>query len=348
MSRLSEDLLAWQIRFGRHNLPWQGPPRSAYRIWIAEVMLQQTQVATVIPYFERFLAKWPTLSDLALSDEDSVLAQWSGLGYYRRARYLHAAAKICLDQFDGELPRDFDALAALPGIGRSTAGAILAQAWDLPFAILDGNVKRVLTRYHGIGQWPGSGPVTRRLWQLAEEHTPSQHAGLYAQAIMDLGATVCTPQHPRCTICPIALHCSAHRQGRETQWPVRAPRKSMPVRQIHWLLLREATGRLLFRQRSADGLWPRLWSLPEAPSAPDQHAALLVDFNEADRQALPPLRHAFTHFTLDVHPVLFHNVRPRAACADPMMAWHSPSCATELALPAPVRRLLTHLPEMPR
>lgn len=348
MSRLSEDLLAWQIRSGRHDLPWQCPPRSAYRIWIAEVMLQQTQVATVIPYFQRFLAMWPTLFDLASADEDAVLALWSGLGYYRRARYLHAAARICADQCDGDLPRDFDALAALPGIGRSTAGAILAQAWDLPFAILDGNVKRVLTRYHGIAVWPGSATVTRQLWQLAEEHTPSQHAGRYAQAIMDLGATVCTPRRPRCTDCPVAHHCSARGQGREAQLPVQAPRKSLPVRHIHWLLLRDATGRMLFQQRPADGLWPRLWSLPEAPHSPDQHAALFADFDEADRQALPALRHAFTHFTLDVHPVLFQGVRPRAACAIPTMAWHSPSDAAKLALPAPVRRLLTHLPEMPR
>src|SRR5699024_10841109 len=199
---IAHALLAWFDRHGRHDLPWQ-KPRDAYRVWLSEIMLQQTRVATVIPYFRRFVDALPTLPDLAAADEDQVLALWSGLGYYRRARYLHQSARDCVEKHHGQLPRDYDALCALPGIGPSTAGAILAQAHGMHCAILDGNVKRVLTRYHGIHGYPGHGKVEKILWQRAWEHTPHERVADYTQAIMDLGATVCTRSKPDCEHCPL-------------------------------------------------------------------------------------------------------------------------------------------------
>ncbi len=346
MSALAPALLHWHARHGRHDLPWQQAPRSAYRIWLAEVMLQQTQVVTVIPYYARFLHALPDLPALAAASEDRVLALWSGLGYYRRARHLHAAARRCMTQHAGDLPRDFDALAALPGIGRSTAGAILAQAWDLPFAILDGNVKRVLARYHAISGWPGQAAVTRELWRHAAAHTPRQRAGTYAQAIMDLGATLCTPQQPDCPSCPLRTSCAAHAQGLSARLPTPRPRRVLPRRHLHWLLLRDAQGRILLVQRAGDGIWPRLWSLPEAELAPEAHAASLAQLHAAPR-ALPPLRHVFTHFQLEAQPLLFDGARARAAvCDQPALGWYMPQAALALALPAPVRRLLKQLPEI--
>ncbi|MHB1896862.1 MAG: A/G-specific adenine glycosylase [Metallibacterium sp.] len=347
MSALAPSLLHWHARHGRHDLPWQQAPRSAYRVWLAEVMLQQTQVATVIPYYARFLGALPDLPALAAASEDAVLALWSGLGYYRRARHLHAAARLCMTQHAGDLPRDFDALAALPGIGRSTAGAILAQAWDLPFAILDGNVKRVLARYHAINGWPGQSAVTRELWRRAAAHTPQQRAGDYAQAIMDLGAMLCTPQQPDCPRCPLRASCAAHAQGLSASLPTPRPRRTLPRRRLHWLLLRDAQGRILLVQRDGDGIWPRLWSLPETAHAPEAHAASLAQLRAAPR-VLPLLRHSFTHFQLEAQPLLFDGAHARDAVRDqPALGWYTPQVAATLALPAPVRRLLNQLPELP-
>lgn len=347
MSPLASTLLAWQERDGRHNLPWQQAPRTPYRIWLAEIMLQQTQVASVIPYYTRFLAALPNLPALAATSEDTVLALWSGLGYYRRARHLHSAARQCMMQHNCELPRDFDALAALPGIGRSTAGAILAQAWDLPFAILDGNVKRVLARYHAIEGWPGHSAIDRQLWARAIEHTPQQRAGDYAQAIMDLGATLCTPSSPECGRCPLRKSCAALASGQCDCLPTRRPARILPKRQIHWLLLRDADGRILFEQRSSAGIWPRLWSLPESEDAPETHAARLAQIASKPSK-LPVLRHTFSHFQLEAIPMLFDGAHAAATINDEAaLAWYRPEDARALALPAPVRRLLDRLPELP-
>ena len=241
---LSSRLLSWYDQHGRKDLPWQHP-RDAYRVWLSEVMLQQTQVATVIGYFERFVHALPSLPDLAAAEEDTVLALWSGLGYYRRARFLHRAAQICVEQHGGELPRDFAALSALPGIGRSTAGAILAQAHGLRFAILDGNVKRVLTRYHGIHGHPGESAVEKQLWQHAQTHTPDTRVADYTQAIMDLGATLCVRSRPRCETCPLAGDCIAHRDDLTAQLPSRKPAKPTPTRATMMLILRDNQGRVL-------------------------------------------------------------------------------------------------------
>jgi A/G-specific adenine glycosylase len=340
---LATRLLRWFDQHGRKDLPWQHP-RDAYRVWLSEVMLQQTQVATVIGYFERFVATLPTLRDLAAADEDTVLALWSGLGYYRRARFLHRAAQICVDQHGGELPRDFETLNALPGIGRSTAGAILAQAHGLRFPILDGNVKRVLTRYHGIHGHPGESAVEKQLWQHAEVHTPATRVADYTQAIMDLGATVCVRSRPRCEACPLAADCSARRDDLTAILPSRKPTKSVPTRATMMLILRDHQGRVLLERRGPQGVWSGLWSLPEA-SDPDgawrlaqQHARI------DDAQPLTPFTHVFSHYRLNIEPLLFDRATAQRGIADnPQLRWCRADELGSLGLPAPVRTLLLQI-----
>ena len=256
-------LLAWFDTSGRHDLPWQHP-RTPYRVWLSEVMLQQTQVRTAMPYFERFVEAFPTLGDLAAATLDQVLAQWSGLGYYARARNLHSSARLCAERHDGELPRDYDALLALPGIGRSTAGAILAQAWGDRFAILDGNVKRVLTRYHGVAGWPNTPAIEKQLWALAHAHLPHNRLADYTQAQMDFGATLCTRQNPACMLCVLNEDCVALRDGRVEELPTSRPGKPLPERIALVLLVRNAAGDVLLQRRPPTGIWASLWSLPEA------------------------------------------------------------------------------------
>jgi A/G-specific adenine glycosylase len=342
----ARELLRWFDHHGRKDLPWQHP-RDAYRVWLSEIMLQQTQVVTVIGYFQRFVVRLPTLAALAAADEDTVLALWSGLGYYRRARFLHRAAQLCVERHDGELPRDLEALVALPGIGRSTAGAILAQAYGLRFPILDGNVKRVLTRYHGIAGHPGESAVEKRLWLCADEHTPAGRTADYTQAIMDLGATVCVRSKPLCPMCPQAATCVAHRDGLTTVLPTAKPGKKVPTRALAMLLLRDAHGRVLLEKRGAQGVWSGLWSLPEASdaaSAPDI-AARLARVRSAD--PLPAFTHVFSHYRLDVSPILFDHAAPLQAVADrDDRRWCGPDDLASLGLPAPVRTLLDNLPEI--
>ena len=340
---LSAHLLRWYDQHGRKDLPWQHP-RDAYRVWLSEVMLQQTQVATVVGYFERFIKALPTLRDLANADEDTVLALWSGLGYYRRARFLHRAAQICVEQHGGELPQDFAALSALPGIGRSTAGAILAQAHGLRFAILDGNVKRVLTRYHGIHGHPGQSAVEKQLWMHAEVHTPTTRIADYTQAIMDLGATLCVRSRPRCESCPLVGECVAYRDNLTAQLPSRKPTKSIPTRATVMLILRDKHGRVLLERRGPQGVWSGLWSLPEATD-PDgawriaqQHAHI------DDAQALTPFTHIFSHYRLNIEPLLFDRAKAQRSIADnPQQRWCSADELSALGLPAPVRTLLLQI-----
>jgi A/G-specific adenine glycosylase len=340
---LSSRLLSWYDQHGRKDLPWQHP-RDAYRVWLSEVMLQQTQVATVIGYFERFVHALPSLPDLAAAEEDTVLALWSGLGYYRRARFLHRAAQICVEQHGGELPRDFAALSALPGIGRSTAGAILAQAHGLRFAILDGNVKRVLTRYHGIHGHPGESAVEKQLWQHAQTHTPDTRVADYTQAIMDLGATLCVRSRPRCETCPLAGDCIAHRDDLTAQLPSRKPAKTTPTRATMMLILRDNQGRILLERRGPQGVWSGLWSLPEAA---DTDAAWRLAQQHAridDAQALAPFTHVFSHYRLAIEPLLFDRATASRGIADnPQLRWCSADELGALGLPAPVRSLLLQI-----
>lgn len=335
-------LLAWFDRHGRHDLPWQHP-RTPYRVWLSEIMLQQTQVQVVAPYFERFVAALPDLRALAGASLDEVLALWSGLGYYTRARNLHAAALRCMELHGGELPRDHAALVALPGIGRSTAGAILAQAWGDRSAILDGNVKRVLARVHGIDGWPGTPVVEKQLWAIAEAELPGTRLADYTQAQMDFGATLCTRHDPGCERCPLHGRCIAWLSGRVQELPTPKPGKPLPRRSAAVLVLRDASGRLLLQRRPATGVWAALWSLPQADDvdgARDWFAAhVRGDFDAG--APLPAIDHAFTHYRLRLEPVQWNAVAARDAVADNGdLRWVESAELGGLGIPAPVRKLL--------
>jgi A/G-specific adenine glycosylase len=302
--RLRNRLLAWFDRHGRKNLPWQRS-RDPYRIWVSEIMLQQTQVSTVIPYYERFLKRFPDIQTLARARIDSVLHLWTGLGYYARARHLKKAAEIIVREHDGKFPRDIDTVSELPGIGRSTAGAILAFAYQQRQAILDGNVKRVLTRLHAIDT-----PVLQRvtqdtLWSLAEHYTPRKRIADYTQAIMDLGATVCRTRKPACRQCPFVDDCRAHAMGLPETFPVRTPRKKLPVRQTIMLLIRDPLGRVLLTQRPPAGLWGGLWGFPECASTSQatKFCRQTLGLNIQLDEPWPKQRHGFSHFHLDITPL---------------------------------------------
>jgi A/G-specific adenine glycosylase len=335
-------LLAWYDASGRHDLPWQHP-RTPYRVWLSEVMLQQTQVRVVIPYFERFVVALPGVRALACAPLDEVFALWSGLGYYARARNLHAAANACVERHHGELPRDFDALLALPGIGRSTAGAILAQAWGERFPIMDGNVKRVLCRVHGIEGWPGAPAIERRLWRIAEAQMPDARLADYTQAQMDFGATLCTRADPACVLCPLQHECVALREDRVRELPTPKPGKPLPERHALVLLLRDAGGRVLLQRRGHVGVWAGLWSLPEA----EDHAAargwfdanIAGDYDAAS--ALAPIDHGFTHYRLAMQPLEWREVALRDGVRDNTgLRWIARAELPSLGIPAPVRKLL--------
>lgn len=336
-------LLGWFDRHGRHDLPWQHP-RTAYRLWIAEVMLQQTSVTTMLPYFERFTKALPTLADLAAAPRDRVLALWSGLGYYTRAHHLHEAAAICMARHPGKLPRRLSDLAALPGIGRTTAGAILAQAFGQRHPILDGNVKRVLARWHAVNGWPGASATTRKLWDLAERHTPRLRAADYTQAIMDLGALVCTRRAPRCGECPVRRGCLAKAQGRERDLPQPRPRRVVPERDVVVVIALSGDQRILLERRPPVGVWAGLWSLPEFPARATAVAefALRYHLHVAGKTCeLAPFMHAFTHFRLCVQPVLVTvSEIPQGTRDNAEIAWASDEDLGALALPTPIRQLL--------
>ena len=339
-------LLDWFDHAGRHDLPWQHP-RTPYRVWVAEIMLQQTQVKTATPYFQRFVAAFPTLPDLAAASLDEVLAQWSGLGYYARARNLHASARQCVELHGGELPRDFDALMALPGIGRSTAGAIVAQAWGDRFPILDGNVKRVLTRYHGISGWPGLPAVEKQLWTLAQAHLPDARLADYTQAQMDFGATLCTRQRPSCMLCVLQDDCVALAKGRVEELPTSRPGKPLPERIALVLLAENPAGEVLLLRRPPTGIWASLWSLPQADShagARDWFAAhLLGEYDHAEAMAEVP--HTFTHYRVRLHPLRWRGLAARDAVRDnDDLRWVARSELASLGLPAPIRKLLQDPP----
>ncbi|MBN7798750.1 A/G-specific adenine glycosylase [Parahaliea mediterranea] len=338
-------LLAWFDQHGRHDLPWQRDI-NPYRVWVSEIMLQQTQVGTVIPYFERFMAAFPTVQALAAAPIDDVLHLWTGLGYYARARNLHKAAiAVCADH-RGEFPDTVDALAELPGIGRSTAGAIVSIAHRRRAVILDGNVKRVLARHGAVAGWPGKTPVQRELWALAERLTPDKRCADYTQAIMDLGATLCTRSKPDCGACPVAGDCRAREQGRQAEFPGKKPRKPLPVRDTVMLLALAPSGEVFLEQRPAPGIWGGLWCFPELENTADVTAAC------ADRWGLAPaaiepraaFRHTFSHYHLDITPVLARlPATPGAVMASDQQLWYNRAQPARVGLAAPVARLLAAL-----
>ncbi|MEJ2564815.1 MAG: A/G-specific adenine glycosylase [Gammaproteobacteria bacterium] len=341
----SDLLLSWWDQHGRKGLPWQRQA-TPYRVWVSEIMLQQTQVTTVIPYFQRFMGRFPTIPALATAAADEVLHHWSGLGYYARARNLHLAAQIIHARYNGHFPLDITAVMSLPGIGRSTAGAILALAAGQAHPILDGNVKRVLARLHAIAGWPGSKQVESRLWQLAEYHTPTRRIAHYTQAIMDLGATLCTRSRPSCERCPAQARCLAYARRRVADFPTPKPRGALPVRRTHLLLVRYGDTGILLTKRPPAGVWGGLWSLPECDLGDDIgewcRRRLGMTVREEDRW--PVLRHTFSHFHLDIHPVVVRVGAPGCAAMDGAESvWYNPQKPQRLGLAAPIQQLLNQL-----
>lgn len=344
---LAADLLAWWDHHGRKDLPWQRNP-TPYRVWVSEVMLQQTQVATVMGYYDRFLAAFPDVVALADAADDAVLHLWSGLGYYARARHLHRAARVVRDEHGGVVPADFATLASLPGIGRSTAGAILALSSGARHAILDGNVKRVLARVFRIAGYPGDTAVARQLWQLAEACTPHERVAHYTQAIMDLGASLCARTRPACSLCPLAAGCAARAAGIADQLPTRRPPKARPRRTTVLILARRPDGAVLLERRPPTGVWGGLWGFPEA-AAVDAVAAwchATLGTAPAETRERPVLQHAFTHFDLDMTPVEAALPAPPPRVMDAgRYLWCDPRAPGQLGLAAPVARLLAALAE---
>ncbi len=318
---LASRLLAWFDRCGRHDLPWQHP-RTPYRVWIAEIMLQQTQVATVVPYYDRFMERFNKLPALARAEADDVMALWAGLGYYSRARNLHKAAQLCLRTHGGELPTTFAQLLELPGIGRSTAAAILAQAHGQRHAILDGNVKRVLARFEGISGWPGKASVANALWSASEKHTPHERVADYTQAIMDLGATVCKRSQPACDDCPLNRSCYAAQHGQQAALPGKRARKALPQRETWVVLQQDQGGRLLLERRPPSGIWGGLWCLPMRESMKP----------ETGSATAPPLSHTFSHFRLRIKPIKI----PSTGVTDHAQRWCSAEDVAMLGLPKPI------------
>ncbi len=342
-------LLHWFDQHGRKDLPWQRQ-RTPYRVWVSEIMLQQTQVGTVIPFYERFMARLPTLEDLAIAPEDMVLHLWTGLGYYARARNLHRCAKQVCDAYDGVFPHDLAELEALPGIGRSTAGAILSLAMDTRAPILDGNVKRVLARYHAVGGWPGHRAVSDALWSYAEQHTPRDRVADYTQAIMDLGATCCTRGQPACQRCPLESSCAARALGQQSDFPARKPRKEIPLRKSWLAVATRAPGEVLLQKRPDSGIWGGLWAPPEFEEAKDatKWIADTLSVPPDACQVEAPFHHTFTHFKLETHSVRAHlaaNWAPGnvVECSAENLKWFSLHPPPSVGLPAPIVRLLTRL-----
>jgi len=340
-------IINWQRRHGRHGLPWQGT-RDAYRIWLSEIMLQQTQVATVIDYYARFLQRFPDLATLARARQDEVMPYWAGLGYYARARNLHRCAQVLIEQWGGRFPERAEDIETLPGIGRSTAAAIAAFSTHARAAILDGNVKRVFARHFGIEGEPSRRAVEQQMWTLAQARLPGTGKyeatmPVYTQGLMDLGATVCTRTKPDCDACPLRQTCIARRDGRQHTLPTPKTRKIAPERSTGMLIL-ASDDSVLLQRRPQPGIWGGLWSLPEFD--PKQHplsASLALGIPAQTSTALAPFVHAFTHYRLHISPHWVHVGTGILAESRPDHAWIACDELADVALPAPVRKLLDGL-----
>lgn len=342
----SQKLLSWFDEHGRKHLPWQ-QNKTPYRIWISEIMLQQTQVTTVIPYYQQFMERFPEVTDLAAASEDEVLHYWSGLGYYSRARNLHKAAKKVVDEFSGTFPRSVEQLMELSGIGRSTAGAVASISMGIRAPIMDGNVKRVLTRYFAIHGWPGHRRVANNLWEIADRLTPENRVGDYTQVMMDLGATVCKRSKPACHVCPLETSCIAHQTGQEKQFPEPKPKQNKPERSTIMLMVVNQYGEVLLEKRPPSGIWGGLWSFPEM-SEPDQIAEEALKKTGLTLHGYDfwqSFRHTFSHYHLDITPALTFVDNQSQHTAQEIKdsdnyCWFALNQLPELGLSAPVKKLL--------
>ena len=346
MSDLSDRLLTWFDQHGRHDLPWQRNP-SAYRVWVSEIMLQQTQVATVIPYFERFMQRFDSVKALADADIDEVLHLWSGLGYYARGRNLHRSANIIVDEHAGDPPRDINDMIALPGIGRSTAGAILSLAYGERHPILDGNVKRVFARYHEVAGWPGKPEVLRQLWSYAEHHTPYKRVADYTQAIMDLGATLCTRSKPDCQVCPLQPDCGANTAQTQALYPGQKKRDPLPLKKTRFVIARMRDGSTLLYKRPPTGIWGGLWSFPEINADDDVGSWCQEHGLRPTGEPIqhPVLTHTFTHFRLAITPFECAVVENGRSIMDSdRWLWYNVHDPARIGLSKPVQQLLRIAP----
>ena len=340
-----ERLLDWYDIHGRKDLPWQHDI-SPYHVWLSEIMLQQTQVSTVIPYYLRFITQYDDITSLASAKLDDILALWAGLGYYARARNLHKAANILVRQHKAEMPFSIDELIALPGIGRSTAGAIMALAHQQKHPILDGNVKRVLARYTAISGWPGKKPIEQKLWKIAESLLPEKRITHYTQAQMDLGATICKRNKPLCLQCPLHEDCKAFQLGTPELFPTSKPKKEIPTRQSHWLIAQSNNGKILLEQRPNNGIWGGLWSFPEfdCPINLVSFSQEKLKVNPEEIQHQTSISHVFTHFKLDITPYLVHSSdNYQKIDNNKIFGWYTIRDALQLGIPAPVKAFLTLL-----
>ena len=339
----SNRLLAWYDDHGRHHLPWQ-QTTDPYRVWVSEIMLQQTQVEAVIPYFKAFMDAFPSVVDLAEADEDRVLSQWSGLGYYARARNLHKAARIIMDEYAGEFPSTIEETMALPGIGRSTAGAILAFTKDQRHPILDGNVKRVLCRVFAVEGYPGQTKVQSKLWELADQLTPTERVADYTQAIMDLGATLCTRRSPRCTRCPINGNCLAQSQDRCHDFPFPKPKKARPVKHCRMLVIKDQRNRILLTKRPPSGIWGGLWCFPQLddPEQPIGDFCLTnLGMNIEEIHNDSAIKHGFTHYELEITPIhCGHLGNQHAVMDDQKQCWFTLESIQSVGTPRIVQKIL--------
>ena len=343
MKAFSQKVLCWFDSYGRKDLPWQ-LDINPYRVWVSEIMLQQTQVKTVIPYFQKFMRSFPDVQSLANADQDLVLKHWSGLGYYARARNMHNAAKMVCDEFSGKFPNNLDDMQSLSGIGRSTAAAILSIASGQHEAILDGNVKRVLSRVFAVEGWSGKADVLKKLWQLAEQTTPKARTAEYTQAIMDLGATLCTRSKPRCADCPLKADCLAFRQGNQTDYPSKKPKKAMPEKQAVMLIIKNDKQDIFMQKRPPLGIWGSLWCFPEFESIELAEEWLENNFKQVmyDINELPILKHTFSHFHLHIQPLIIKAETPinLGVMEHDDRLWYNITTEFNGGLAAPVQTLL--------
>lgn len=340
----SQKILGWYDLHGRKNLPWQ-QDITPYSVWVSEIMLQQTQVSTVIPYFERFMQRFPNVFELAAAEQDEVLHLWTGLGYYARGRNLHTSAQTIVADFGGVFPNSIEGLTALPGIGRSTAAAIMSISMAISTPILDGNVKRVLTRFFAVSGWPGTAKIEKKLWAYAEQLQPAHSSRQYTQAMMDLGATVCTRSKPNCGSCPLKKQCLGLQTGEPTQFPHSKPKAVKPEKHTTLLMIQLADGSYWLEKRLSKGIWGGLWSFPEADSIDAAHSLLskLFPGAKAESKSLKNFRHTFSHYHLQIHPLLFSLSQTPLNCAETDKqdsCWYNPQHPIELGLAAPVKKLL--------